>query len=92
MASQLRRRRARQKLASVAFLSSISLDGENRDLNRGSIVKCDHIQSEAKRRFIHKKVARQDGKIDRIGSDLGKYQSQILSNDVFRPLSKVFIT
>lgn len=56
MASDFRRRRARRRLAAIAFLSNISLDGANQDRGLGSIIKCDpQITNDVRRRVLYQR-------------------------------------
>lgn len=61
MASDIRRRRARRRLAAIAFLSNISLDGAKREVNLGPIIKCEpsQISNENRRRALFQRRTRQ---------------------------------
>lgn len=63
MALDLRRRRARRRLAAIAFLSNISLDGANKDTSLGPLIKCEAITSgsESRRRALLRCFSKEDG-------------------------------
>jgi hypothetical protein len=48
MASNIKRRRARRRLAAIAFLSTISLEGTHRNFQQGPIAKGDTLTREPK--------------------------------------------
>lgn len=56
MASDYSKRRARRKLASAAFLTRISLDGDKQDYHQGTILNCDHTQVDSRRRLLKKRA------------------------------------
>lgn len=65
MAVNLRKRKARRRLAAVAFLSSITLDGPGQETSLGSILKCEQSQSgnEVRRKNLYQRRLRQEGKL-----------------------------
>lgn len=81
----LRRRRARRRLAAIAFLSNISLNGASRENNLGPLIKCGNSQigNDGRRHSLFQNRMRgREGKIyqDGIGSsgenfdDSGEYK------------------
>lgn len=87
----LRRRRARRRLAAIAFLSNISLNGANREINLGPLIKCDSSQlgNEGRRHSLFQNRLRgREGKSreDGIGScgenydDSGELRGQFGAN------------
>lgn len=64
MASDLRRRRARRRLAAIAFLSTISLEGTHRNFQQGPIIKCDTLTGESRTKSKHSHRLALDGASD----------------------------
>lgn len=81
MALNLRKRRARRRLAAIAFLSDIALDGANQDVSLGPIIKCESAQvsTDGRRRTLLSRRLRQDGNFlggsEEENSDIGKFYS-----------------
>lgn len=59
MALNVRKRKARRRLAAIAFLSNISLNGLNRDVSLGPIIKCE--SNDGRRRILYKRRLVHDG-------------------------------
>lgn len=54
MELNLRKRRARRRLAAIAFLSNISTNGVNREISLGPIIKCEsQVGIESRRRGLY---------------------------------------
>lgn len=81
----LRRRRARRRLAAIAFLSNIPLNGANREINLGPLIKCDPSQlgNEGRRHSLFQNRLRgREGKIR--GDGIGSYGENYGDSGKFR--------
>lgn len=73
MALDSRKRRARRRLAAIAFLSNISLNGSNHETSLGPILKCDpsQLSNESRRRALFQKSRRQVDENNQNGESYG---------------------
>lgn len=86
MALKLRKRQARRRLAAVAFLSNIPLDGPGKEVSLGTILKCEQTQNgnDGRRKNLYHRRLRQDGKLGytdkvSIGKESLKHSGKIWS-------------
>lgn len=77
MALVLRRRRARRRLAAIAFLSDISLEGSNRNSNLRPIIKCEGTKDSRKNRLYKEK---QDRDLDSCDEDFNSGEYSIITS------------